>query len=363
MSEMPGMPADVAVGEWLATTGPDADIALCTRVRFARNLLGYRFSSLLDANESRELTAYLVQQLGQLELDPLQFDAPLQIVDVAKLPPLDREILVERHLISRELAVAERPRAAAHGRSERVALMVNEEDHLRSQVFRSGFDVPGAYAAAEALDDLLITTLPIAFSEEFGFLTSCPTNVGTGLRISVMLHLPGLCWAEEMEKAANTCQKIHLAVRGLYGEGSRALGDFYQVSNQVTLGRSEHALVEDVAVAVGRLIAWERRVREALLDGDRRARSLDRVWRALGTLQSARILSSEECLNGLSSVRFGVQQGLLTDLDLPVLNRLLLLTQPAHLQRLRGQPMEPAERDALRASLVRSVLAGRGQAT
>ncbi|MFO1053125.1 MAG: protein arginine kinase [Planctomycetota bacterium] len=356
MTELPGLPTDLSVGEWLATTGPDSDIALCTRVRFARNLVGYRFSTLMDAGEARDLTAFLVQQVGQLRLPE-----PLRIIDITAQGPLERELLVERHLISRELAQAERPRAAAHDVAERIALMLNEEDHLRSQVFRSGFDVDAAYTAAQALDDALISTLPIAFSEEFGFLTSCPTNVGTGLRLSVMLHLPGLVWAEEMEKAANTCQKIHLAVRGLHGEGSRALGDFYQVSNQVTLGRSEASLVDDVRIAVGQLIAWERRVRAALLDGERRARTLDRVWRALGTLQSARILSSEECLNGLSSVRFGVQQGILHDFDLPALNRLLLLTQPAHLQKLQGRVLEPAERDTLRASLVRQVLSGRGQ--
>lgn len=356
MSELPTIPSDLSLGEWLRGTGPDGDLAICTRVRFARNLLGYRFASLLDAEESRELSAYLVQQVGQLGLPE-----PLRVVELSTLTELEREVLVERHLISRELAAAERPRAAAHDDAERVALMFNEEDHLRSQVFRSGFQVDEAYAAAEDLDDRLISSLPVAFSEEFGFLTSCPTNVGTGLRLSVMLHLPGLVWAEDMEKAANTCQKIHLAVRGMYGEGSRALGDFYQVSNQVTLGRSETSLVDDVRVAVTQLIAWERKVREALLGGERRARTLDRVWRALGTLQSARILSTEECLNGLSAVRFGVQQGLIADLRAADLNRLLLLTQPAHLQRLHGAPLDAAERDTLRATLVRSVLAGRGQ--
>ena len=356
MSQLPSIPSDLSLGEWLRADGPDSDIALCPRVRFARTLLGYRFASLLDAEESRDLTAYLVQQVGQLGMKE-----PLRVLDLMSMTELDRELLVERHLISRELATAEKPRAAAHDEPERVALMLNEEDHLRSQVFRSGFRVEEAYAAAESLDDKLISALPIAFSEEFGFLTSCPTNVGTGLRLSVMLHLPGLVWAEEMEKAANTCQKIHLAVRGMYGEGSRALGDFYQVSNQVTLGRSESSLVDDVRVAVAQLIAWERRVRLALLAGERRPRTLDRVWRALGTLQSARILSSEECLNGLSALRFGVQQGLLPDLSAQDLNRLLLLTQPAHLQRLHGQSLEPAERDALRASLVRGALAGKGQ--
>jgi protein arginine kinase len=356
LTETPQLPRDVPLGEWLAGTGPDADLAICTRVRFARNLQGYRFSTLLDANESRDLTAFVVQQVARVSAL-----RDLAVIEVTGTPTLERELLVERHLVSREFANAERPRATAHDEAQRVSIMINEEDHLRTQVFRSGFDVAGAYAAAVALDNQLIAALPIAFSEEFGFLTSCPTNVGTGMRISVMLHLPGLVWAEEMEKAANTCQKIHLAVRGLYGEGSRALGDFYQVSNQVTLGRDEESLAGDVEEAVRSILAWERRVREALLNGERRARTLDRIWRALGTLQSARILSSEECLNGLSSIRFGIQQGVLPDFRLDDLNRLLLLTQPAHLQRLMGRELEPAERDALRATLVRGVLTDRVQ--
>jgi protein arginine kinase len=345
------IPDELDLGEWLRADGPDHDIALCTRVRFARNVEGYRFSPLLNRDEARNLTAFVTQQLTQLELE-----APLRIVDVSGLDARQREILVERHLISRDHANTDRPRCVARDDSERTSIMVNEEDHLRVQVFRSGFRVEEAYAAGEALDDLLISRVPFAFSEEFGFLTACPTNVGTGLRLSVMLHLPGLCWAEEMEKAATTCQKIHLAVRGLYGEGSRALGDFYQVSNQVTLGRPESQLVGDVRAAVQRLIDWERGVRDALLRRDSRARTLDRVYRALGTLQNAWILSSEECLEGLSAVRFGVQQGILRGLTMRDLNRILLLSQPAHLQQLHGRKLDPAERDALRADLVRRVL-------
>jgi protein arginine kinase len=345
------IPHELDLGEWLRAEGPEHDIALCTRLRFARNVEGYRFSPLLTRDEARDLNAFVIQQLAQLDAG-----APLRIIDVAALDARQRELLVERHLISRDHANAERPRSVAKDDAERTSIMVNEEDHLRIQVFRSGLRIDETYRAGEALDDRLIAQIPLAFSEEFGFLTACPTNVGTGLRLSVMLHLPGLCWAEEMEKAANTCQKIHLAVRGLYGEGSRALGDFYQVSNQVTLGRTEAQLASDVRAAVQRLVDWERSVREALLRRESRARTLDRVFRALGTLQNARILSSEECLNGLSAVRFGVQQGLVDGLGLRDLNRILLLSQPAHLQQLHGRRLDPAERDALRADLVRQVL-------
>ncbi|MEY2981958.1 MAG: hypothetical protein RL562_2185 [Planctomycetota bacterium] len=351
MSEGLRIPGPQDLGEWLRPDGPDHDIALCTRVRFARNVEGYRFSPLLERDEARDLCSFVTQQVVQSDLG-----ARLRIVDLTSLRPLQREILVERHLISRDHANAERPRAMARDDAERVSLMINEEDHLRSQVFRAGFRVQEAYAAAEDLDDRLIAHIPLAFSEEFGFLTSCPTNVGTGLRLSVMLHLPGMVWAEDLEDAANTCQKLFLAVRGLYGEGSRALGDFYQVSNQVTLGRPEAQLVEDVTMAVQHLIEWERRDRDALLCREARARTMDRVYRALGTLQNAFILSSEECLNNLSAVRFGVQQGIVPDLTLGDLNRILLLSQPAHLQEIHGKRLEAADRDALRADLVRQIL-------
>ncbi|MBK8100924.1 MAG: ATP--guanido phosphotransferase [Planctomycetes bacterium] len=170
--------------------------------------------------------------------------------DLDTIDDLERTVLVERHLISRELAGSKRARGVATDTEEAVAIMINEEDHLRVQVFASGLQTEAAWRRAERLDDALMRRLPYAWSEEFGFLTSCPTNTGTGLRLSVMVHLPGLVWAEEIEKATNTAQKIHLAVRGLYGEGSRALGDFYQVSNQVTLGRSESQIQGDVELAV-----------------------------------------------------------------------------------------------------------------
>jgi protein arginine kinase len=196
----------------------------------------------------------------------------------------------------------------------------------------------------------------MAWSEEFGFLTSCPTNTGTGLRLSVMLHLPGLVWSEEVERATNVAQKIHLAVRGLYGEGSRALGDFYQVSNQVTLGRDERQIQGDVFLAVGRMVQWEREVRDALLRGAARTRTLDRVHRALGTLERAQILTSEEALGCLSALRFGVEEELLPDIVVADINRALLLSQPGHLQRHTKERLQPDERDQRRAQLLREVL-------
>jgi len=344
------LPEITQLGEWLRGNGPQSDIAICTRVRFARNLRDYRFSTTITTDESKELVDFVRAQIAKPG-----FYETVKVLDLQGIEELERRVLVERHLISRELAGQDRPRAVAINESESVSIMINEEDHLRSQVFASGFRIPEAYRHAERLDEALMAVLPFAFSEEFGFLTACPTNTGTGLRISVMLHLPGLVWANEIEKATSTAQKIHLAVRGLYGEGSRALGDFYQVSNQVTLGRAEDQILQDVAVAVDRLVSWEREVRGALLSGEPKTRTLDRTYRALGTLERAYELSSDEAMNCLSAVRFGVQQGLLNGVTLNQVNQAQLLSQPAHLQRLCKEKLSAGERDQRRAALVRKI--------
>ncbi len=351
MNESGEVPHDFQLGEWLSGSGPDAEIAVCTRVRFARNVQGFRFSTNMTTDESKELNEFLCEQISSCE----EFK-PYHIVALQELGELERSVLMERHLISREHANAEKSRSVAVDPGESVSIMINEEDHIRAQVFQSGFRVQETYKKAEAIDEALLAQLPLAFSEEFGFLTSCPTNTGTGLRVSVMLHLPGLVWAEEIEKASHTAQKIHLAVRGLYGEGSRAIGDFYQVSNQVTLGRSEEHIIGDVESAVKRLLDWERDVRTALLSGKPEMRTLDRVHRAMGTLRNARILSSEECLTCLSALRFAVEQGLLPEIELKDLNTILLLSQPAHLQRIAKQRLDASERDLRRAKLVREIL-------
>lgn len=350
MTETPS-PEGFNVGEWLHGTGADSDIAICTRVRFARNVKGFRFSPKMEFEEAKELTEYMRRQLTRPN-----FVEKLDVLDLEKLEELERHLLLERHLISRELASANRPRFVAVNEKESVSVMVNEEDHIRAQVFASGQAIDDAYRHAEEIDGALMRRVPIAYSEEFGFLTACPTNTGTGLRVSVMLHLPGLVWADEIEKAAHAAQKTNMAVRGLYGEGSRATGDFYQVSNQITLGRSEDEIVSDVREAVRKLVAWERKVRDALLKGEPRDRTLDRVHRALGTLERARILSTEEALTCLSAVRLGAEQGVLEEIEISKVNTALLLAQPAHLQRLCNETLSADDRDLRRASLMRKML-------
>ncbi|MBL8726494.1 MAG: protein arginine kinase [Planctomycetes bacterium] len=344
-------PPEFRPGTWLLGTGPENDIAVCTRARLARNLQGFRFSTCQAEAEAKELYGFVAERLKAPGLPET-----LALVDLDTLDELERTVLVERHLISRELAGSKRARGVAVDTEESVAVMVNEEDHLRVQVFAPGLQPAAVWQRAERLDDALLQRLPMAWSEEFGFLTSCPTNTGTGLRLSVMLHLPGLVWSEEIDKATNTAQKIHLAVRGLYGEGSRALGDFYQVSNQVTLGRDEQEIQSDVFLAVGRLVQWEREVRQALLSGSARPRTLDRIHRALGVLERAQILSSEEALGCLSALRLGIQERLLDGFTIANVNRALLLSQPGHLQRFTKERLPAEARDQRRAQLLREVL-------
>lgn len=345
------VPENFQPGEWLRGEGRDADLAICTRVRVARNIQGFGFYPTMKPEDSTELVQVVNRALTRPD-----FPEHLRVVDLTHLDEIERGVLMERHLISRDLAASDRPRSVAVNEQESVSIMVNEEDHVRAQVFESGFAVNETYARVERLDDAMMASMPFAFSEEFGFLTSCLTNVGTGLRVSVMLHLPGLVWADEIEKATLTVQKINLAVRGLYGEGSRTLGDFYQVSNQVTLGRSERDILHNVETAVEQLMSWERDVREALLRGESRVRTLDRIHRALGVLERAHILSSEEALNCLSAVRFGVQAGIIDNVTVRDLNVALLLLQPAHLQRVHRTPLSAAQRDERRAALVRNIL-------
>src|SRR6266436_1219809 len=230
-------------GEWLRGTGPESDIVISSRIRLARNLAAFPFTNRATAHQKGEIEALLRERIAKLELDPT-----LSYLNVPALSPLDRQLLVERQLISRELASADGPRGVALMDKETVSLMVNEEDHLRLQVMRSGFALDEAWQDIDKVDDMLEQRVNYAFSEEFGYLTSCPTNVGTGMRSSVMLHLPALVLAKQIEKVFRALQKINLAVRGLYGEGSRASGDFYQISNHVTLGKSETAIIDDINI-------------------------------------------------------------------------------------------------------------------
>lgn len=340
------------LGEWLSGTGPESDIVISTRVRLARNVIEFPFLTRIEDDARRELEAYLRERLTGAQLD-----SELLYRNLNETSSLDRQCLVERHLISKDHALGRGERGVAHEPKGTLSVMVNEEDHLRIQVLRSGFQPDAAWNQISEVDRQLEGHLNYAFSSRFGYLTACPTNVGTGMRVSVMLHLPALVMTKQIEKVFHAVTKINLAVRGFYGEGTQALGDFYQISNQVTLGHSEEEILKTMADYVPQIIKFERNVRETLI-AENRIGLEDRVWRAFGMLERARLITSEETLDYLSAVRMGVNLGLIDRIPISAVNELFILTQPAHLQKLNGCELDTPERDENRAEYVRNRLAG-----
>ncbi len=339
------------VGEWMSGSGPDSDLVISSRIRLARNLQDHRFLS----REPRAGCAEIRDEVRQV-IEGLKDELPVRFYDLDELASIDRHVLVERHLISREQAFASGPRGVAFNGFEDVSIMVNEEDHLRLQVMKSGFQLDDTWVQMDRLDSLLEGELNYAFDPKFGFLTMCPTNVGTGLRASIMLHLPALAMTRQVDKVFKAVTQIGLAVRGFYGEGTQALGDFYQISNQITLGKSEADILENVRSIIPQVIEFERNVRKNLLDKNREVVE-DKIWRAYGTLTHARIISSKETMESLSLVRLGINLGLLESVDLKCVNELFVLTQPGHLQKMEGREIDsPEKRDVARARFIRSYL-------
>lgn len=338
-------------GEWLRGTGPQCDIVISSRVRVARNICGYPFVSKLPADTRTELTSLLragVQAVGNPD--------GWSYVDMAETEELDRHVLVERHLISRQLAESEGSRGVAISPSETISLMVNEEDHLRMQSIRSGLRLDDVWDEINGIDDRLEDRFEYAFHPRYGYLTACPTNVGTGIRVSVMLHLPGLKLTNEIERVLRAARELHLAVRGLFGEGTEATGDFFQISNQSTLGRSEEDILGEFKTSIiPRVIEYEAQARQVLIR-ERGIQLDDKIWRAFGVLSHARTISSEETLAQLSFLRLGLHLGRFKEVDIQTINEMFLLTQPAHLQRILGKRLSGEERSIARAEFIRRKL-------
>ena len=338
-------------GEWLRGSGPRSEIVISSRIRLARNIAGFPFLSRCSTRERQALHSKARDTILESGLAP-----QMLYVDLEQAPEIDRQLLVERHLISRPHAVVEGARGVAISSDETLSVMVNEEDHLRIQVLRSGLQLEDAWTHINGIDDQLEKGMQWAFHERFGYLTACPTNVGTGIRVSVMLHLPALKMTGEIEKVFRAAKELRLAVRGLYGEGTEATGDFYQVSNQTTLGGTEGQILEDFQGAVvPRIIDYEMQARRMLVN-ERTAALDDKIFRAIGVLKHARLLTSEEVLYLLSHARLGVHLGRINDLDINTINDLFLSTQSAHLQKHLGKKLDGDERRAARADYVRQRL-------
>lgn len=337
-------------GEWLRGTGPEHDIVISSRIRIARNLAEYPFIKRCNESDKEAIVRLL-----QTRLPNLPSDREIVYFDVDSLSDLDRQFLTERQLISRELNENEGARGVAIDSNEQFSIMVNEEDHLRVQVIRSGLDLESAWEFVNELDNRLESFLTYAYHERLGYLTACPTNVGTGLRVSVMMHLPALVLTKQIDKVFRALQKINVAVRGLFGEGSQFMGDFYQLSNQITLGKSEAELIEQVAGVVPMVLDYERKARKFLLAEDGKDIH-DEVSRAFGLLCTAKKISSQETMHFLSKVRMGLNLGLIENLEAATINKLFIHTQPAHLQKLCGQKLDTNDRNIERANYLQKHL-------
>ncbi|MCX7784796.1 MAG: protein arginine kinase [candidate division WOR-3 bacterium] len=356
---------DRAIPSWLDDQDARSAIVLSSRVRFARNLAGYHFVNRLTPKESTEILDMVTMAITKEPF--LQEVFPKSgFITLNKITPLKAEFLMERHLISpdfiQQITKLE-PSKTTNGTGrgvfispdETTTLMVNEEDHIRLQVLTSGFDFKTGFAKLNEIDDHIESVLHYAFSSRYGFLTACPSNVGTGLRASVLIHLPGLVLTKEIEKTLRSIWQINYAVRGLFGEGTETRGYFFQISNTITLGQSEQEIIEGIEKVTEQLVAYEQKAREYLLKHTK-IELEDKIYRAYAILKSARIITSEETLNLLATVRLGVALNLIKDISFATLNKIMLLLRPANLQIFYNQEMSPAERDEKRAILIKQLL-------
>ncbi|UCC94518.1 MAG: protein arginine kinase [Candidatus Omnitrophota bacterium] len=342
---------------WLNGRGPSAEIVFSSRIRLARNFDEYPFTSRA-ASQQREA---ILQKISGLYPKVRRLKKSL-FISMEKVSDLDKQFLLERHLVSQEHISTLKGKGLIVSGDENVAIMVNEEDHLRMQVIMSGFNLEGCWEILDEIDDELSKMVSFAFGASLGYLTACPTNVGTGLRASCMLHLPALVLTKRINKILELLAKVSFTTRGLFGEGTQALGNFFQISNQVSLGLSERELIENLSGVVNQLVSQEIDARNTLLK-KYKISTEDNVWRALGILRSSRLISTSEALNHLSLLSLGLDLGIIKGTCVfgskqtrELLNSLFILIQPAHLQKIEGKALKEEERDYIRAAILREKL-------
>ncbi|SEN59623.1 protein arginine kinase [Lihuaxuella thermophila] len=343
-----------AISEWMRVKGPESHIVFSSRVRIARNLTAYPFP-MLSTSSQAEAVVREVEEAWKKERDshPLLKDA--ELIRMRDLTDLEKRVLVEKHLISPMLAEESRHGAVLLSKDESVSIMINEEDHIRIQCLFPGLQLERAWEMANRIDDWFEKHLSYAFDDQCGYLTSCPTNVGTGIRASVMVHLPALAMTQQLDRLLPAITQVGLAVRGIYGEGSEALGQLYQVSNQVTLGQSEDEILDKLQGVVRQMIQHEELARQRLLETSS-IQLEDRVHRSYGVLAHSRIIDSKEAMQRLSDVRLGVDTGLIRGVSANVMNELMVMTQPGFLQQYAGMRLDAEQRDVRRSKLIRERL-------
>lgn len=343
-----------ALSEWMKGEGPESDIVISTRIRLARNLRDYPFPMLATNQQSKEVLEKVSAVLNDEELKTI---SKFELVGLDRLNELQRRVLVEKHLISPNLANESRNGAVILSENESISIMINEEDHLRIQCLSPGFQIREVWDLANQIDDIFESQLEYAFDEKRGYLTSCPTNVGTGIRASVMMHLPALVLTQQINRILSAVTQVGLAVRGLYGEGSEATGNVFQISNQITLGQTEEEIIDNLHSVARQIIEHERAARQKLLQ-ESKHRIIDRVNRSFGILSHAAIIDSKEAAQRLSDVRLGIDLGIIKNVSANVLNELMVMTQPGFLQQYAGGKLSADDRDIRRAEMIRERLVG-----
>ncbi len=341
---------------WLSGEGSQSEVVLSSRIRLARNLAGKPFPG--RANRTVQQTVLNQVATAIKKTNSFSQTTILNLSASGGLDKIDRQFLMERHLISHEHAQSNFERGLAIGSGEKISIMINEEDHLRLQALESGFALNQAWESLNSLDDELAKYLLFAFSSQWGFLTACPTNTGTGLRASCLMHLPALVYNEEIEHVLQNLSKIGMVARGFYGEGTKIMGDFFQISNATTLGQNETEIIDNLERVVKQIINYEKKERTELFNQSdyTKTKTEDAIYRAYGTLLHVRTITYEETINLLSKIRLGIYLELNLPVDIGTVNELLLLTQPAHLQEIAGKELSPTQRDILRAEFIRQKL-------
>lgn len=338
--------------EWLKGTGPQAHIVMSSRIRLARNMEKIPFPARATKKDLAE-----VMRLAKAAFDSSEYFKDAMFLKINEIDTLDQQFLIERHLMSHDHAATSEGRAILISKEEVLSIMINEEDHLRIQVMQSGFNLNETWKIINMIDDILSAKMPYAYDPSWGYLTACPTNTGTGMRGSVMLHLPALVMTKQINKVLEAIAKLSFTSRGFYGEGTQATGNFFQISNQVSLGHSEEDIIQNINGLVHQIVDQEEQARQALLVQNKAVLE-DKICRSYGILRNAHIISSQETVELLSMVRLGIDVGLVKDVDKQKINELFITIQPAHLQKLEGKKLNPVERDVKRASLIRERLLG-----
>lgn len=333
-------------GDWLLAEGNHSDIVLSSRIRLARNFTEILFPEFMDNAAADDLKS----KMREFAKNCRSLNSP-EILEMIGLSQLERMILIERHLISKELANKTSGMLITE-QSEKLNIMVNEEDHLRIQSIDSGLQLNAIWEKISELDDEIDSKFNYAFSPEYGYLTACPTNVGTGMRCSVLVHLPGIVLIKQLQKIQTAIEKVGLTIRGYDGEGTESIGNFFQISNQITLGKSEADIIAKIDNIVHKIIEHEESSRKILYQ-ESKARLEDQIFRAYGILKNARIISSNETMTLLSFLRLGVNMKIIPDIPVSKLNEILVLLQPGHLQKIAGSEIHQERRDAIRAQMIR----------